>query len=279
MQIRWIYGLCALVFLLPSLAHADEKDCKICFSGYAEGEFNFLDTGNSRAFSTRDSYGSTYPTKETVSGDDRKPFAWKSSASVQVTHRYAELWFSPYGDWSNFGWPKSVGLRYSLLARLAYARMKVGVYHHSAHNMVEERYGKGTSTTGFYAISTVVRDKNWSADVWGLYNFHDDNESPYVFTSRAKEMPKEELGHMRWAFGYWIRAREGNYEFELPIAATATSEKFASLRVRSQMFYKLVPLDSRIELGPFMEYRRNLTKEEKFGRDEWLLGAVLRVDI
>ena len=274
--------VCAFLSAAPLLAHAEEakkENCNTCLSGYAELEFNALNTGNALAFSTRDSYGSTYPTKETVDATDRRLFRWKSSAHVEVSHRYGELWFSPYGDWSDFSWPRSIGLRYSILARLKYARMKVGIYHHSAHNVVEERYGKGTSITGFYARSTVVREGGWRADVWGLYNFHDDNESPYIFTKNAQKMKKEDLGRMAGAFGYHLFLKEGAYQLELPIVVAMTKEKLASAKVRSQALCRLRLSGSHADVGPFFEYRRNLSRAEEFGEDEWLLGAAMRFDL
>lgn len=241
-----------------------------------DAEFNFLNSGNSRVFSTRDSYGTTYPAKETVSSADRAPLAWRTGLAVTADHKSFEIWVSPYSNWSNFGWPKSVGLKYSLLFKLAYVDMKLGLYHHSAHNLVEERYGKGTSTTGVHAVWNVMQEKGWQWNVWGTYNFHDDNESPYVFTSRAKEMAKKELGKLAWAAGSEIRLREDRVELCIPMQVMGKIDGItglASFRGKSVLFYKI---QKDVGAGPFFEYNANLRDTGKFGRDEWLAGIAAK---
>jgi hypothetical protein len=45
------------------------------------------------------------------------------------------------------------------------------------------------------------------------------------------------------------------------------------------VLYKIQVPSTRVNFGPFFEYRRNLTRANEFGRDEWLLGAIVRVDL
>jgi len=260
-------------------ANAEDGDKEFVHIDAAwDAEFNLLNNGNSKVFSTRDSYGTTYPAKETVSSADRAPLAWRTGLSVTADHRYFEIWVSPYSNWSNFGWPKSVGLKYSLLLKLAYVKMKLGLYHHSAHNLVEERYGKGTSTTGAHAVWNVMQERGWQWNVWGTYNFHDDNESPYVFTSNAEEMTKKELGKLAWTAGSEIRLTEKNVELFMPMQVKGKSDGISGLtsfRGKSILFYKI---QRGMSAGPFLEYNVNLRDTGKFGRDEWLAGVAAKAE-
>lgn len=279
---KWKKVLLFIGCLLPVVAHADEGGKEFLhISGAWDAEFNVLPTGNARVFSTRDNLSSTCTScasKVLLGQEDRKDLAWRTGVQITADHPYFTIWVNPYTNWSGFDWPKSVGLRYTLLLKLANSRVKFGIAHHSAHNVVNEEYGRGTSCTGAHLVWTVLDESGWQWRVWTTYNFHDANESPYIFTPQAQDVFQKELRNLRWQTGSEMWIKEDRVEVRLPIELRATKvnvQSIVAMTARSVMLYRL---QKGVRAGPFFEYDRNFSETGTFGRDEWLLGAAARVD-
>lgn len=259
---------------LPSIAHAEEKKENVVRTrSIFTSEFNFVNSGNSMVFSSQGKKGSTYPTKEVIGPKDRKRAFWQNSGGVAFITDYSELFVIAEVSGDDLNWPNSVGLRALLLIPVQIHRKKFGVgfSHHSAHNLVEERYGRGIETNGVYAQASFADERGWMLSGWGVYNFLSRNESPFVFTGASEEMHKRDLEETLWGAGTAASMREGKVSVAIPLEVSAARSGIASVRVRSQVLYHA---QKEIGVGPYAEYRMNVREAEKFGSDEWLIGAI-----
>ena len=268
-----LLALCAA--FLPCIAFAEEKkEDVVRIRSVFTSEFNFVNSGNSMEFSSHGKKGSTYPTKETLGPEDRKRAFWQNSGGVVFMTDYFDLFTIVESSGDDLNWPNSVGLRALLLIPIQIGNKKFGVgfSHHSAHNLVEERYGRGTETNGVYVRASVVDEKGWTLSGWGAYNFLSQNESPFVFTSAVREMPKKDLEETLWSAGVAGSMREKKVSVFFPMEISAARGGVASVKMRSQVLYHA---QKQIGVGPYAEHRLNVRESEKFGSDEWLIGAMM----
>lgn len=267
-----------MIFVLPVSVFAqidddsDSKDSFIDVSGFYSTEFNLRNSGNSVVFSPTDTRGSTYPAQDTVGPNDRKKSFWRNRLNLTIACDYAELQLGIHTQADDFMWPDSVGLEVSLLFPVYFLteNLEIGIYHNSAHNLVEERYGKGIDVTGLH----LSYDFSDSLKVWGTYNFVNDKGSSFVFTKSAQEMPHEDLGVFKWAVGIKSVNEDTGFKRTLSVAVSGTDDGWAAVRARSETLLKL---GSDIAIGLFIEYNRNLRKRNRFGRYEWLIGPMLEI--
>ena len=269
-------ALLSLLCFTPKMARADEKSENfVRATGVFESEFNFVDSGNSRVFSSGGKYGSTYPTKTIFGPADRRRAFWQNRGTITFVTDYVKFSVAAETSGDDLNWPNSVGLRALLFAPLHLGRKEwdLGLSHHSAHNLVEERYGKGIETNGVYVRGTVIEDHGWTLSVWGNYNFQKRNESPFVFTANAHDMRKEDLEETLWNAGTGIRIREEKFSLAIPLEVYSANRGIASMRMRSEMLYRV---QKDISFGPYAAHNLNVRESSKFGSDEWLLGGMMQ---
>lgn len=267
--------LALFLALLPRVGRtAEEKKDVVRTRSVFTSEFNFVNSGNSMVFSSEGKKGSTYPTKETVGPEDRKRAFWQNSGGVAFMTDYSDLFVIVESSGDDLNWPNSVGLRALLVIpiRIGNRKFGVGFSHHSAHNLVEERYGRGVETNGLYARASVMDEKGWTLSGWGVYNFLSQNESPFVFTGSGRKMPKKDMEETLWGAGVTGSMREGKVAVLFPMEVRAARGGIASVIMRSQALYHA---QKQIGVGPYAEHRMNMREAEKFGSDEWLIGAMM----
>ena len=254
----------------------EKEESFLRISGSYSTEFNFLDSGNALVFSPSDTKGSTYPTKSTLDSSDRKRMLWRNNVNVILSTDYAELWLGIYTTAGDLTWPNAGGLESTLLfpVRFLSDDLKVGFYHNSAHNLVEERYGKSIDVTGAHIAFDILDKDDWLVNIWGTYNFINDKASPFVFTKDAELMNQEDLGRFVWAAGLRVSREKKRYKLALKVAVYGDKSGAASMRSRLNALYKI---DEVVSIGPFVEYNRNLRETDRFGVDEWLIGPMLEL--
>ncbi len=271
-----VFGVLAvLIFPMAVFAHDEEDNGEkfLNFRGTFRTEVNILDSGNAVVFSPNDTRGRTHPAQAMVSDDDRQPSLWRNNVDLYMDHKYVHVWMNINTQAHEPKWPTSVGLKASILFPVPKIGeyLEVGLYHHSAHNLVEERYGKGSDVTGPMFKANVFREDHWQVNVWGAYLTR-DKASAHVFTRDARPMLRVEMDQAKWLAGMNFTGDEKRYFCRYSLEFTASDGGFASMTNRAEALYKF---NSRIGLGSFVEYNHNLTREDEFGKGEWVIGPLL----
>lgn len=271
-----IFASMLLAFLSPLVAFAEEEkseDFLFKIRGSFTSEVNFLDSGNARVFSNRDE------AQDTIGPEDRKKSFWRNSMQLYLAGDIVKFWMNVYTNGDEFvKTAESAGVEASLLFSLDFlvSGLEAGFYHNSRHNFGDGRYGRrGDDITGLHIRFNFQEDNGWLFNIWGTHHSFKNRGSPYIFTKDFIEMSKEEWGTFKWAAGFTADNKKDNYRavFSFSLAADDDND-LASARNRLEVFYKI---KKPLIFGGFVEYDLNLKKRGVFGKDEWLVGPLLKL--
>lgn len=180
------------------------------------------------------------------------------------------------------------GIETSLLAPVA-PRTKIGLYHHSAHNFSDSRYGWGINLN---AIVLDVLAVDGDAELFGdkgRFNlrflghwYWSQSASPYRMTETTS-VAAAAIGTTAWKAGVLFEGTHPGGAAECSVDVTASGDWVpASANATCALTFRIGErffgeLGKHLYAGPFVNYGINFTRAEEFGRHAGVGG--IRVDL
>lgn len=169
------------------------------------------------------------------------------------------------------------GIETSLMAEVA-PRTKIGLYHHSAHNFSDGRYGWGINLNALVLDVLVLDGKVDLFGDAGRYRLNflghwytSGSASPYRLTEATVIAPSD-IGATLWRAGLVFEATHpaGTAECALDVKGSGDGVP-ASANVTCAVLFTpgsrfLGELGKHVYAGPFINYGINFTRADEFGR-------------
>lgn len=226
-----------------------------------------------------------------IIGRDRPKTNW--DADFQNTLRHPYFSFDAIVSVStHVDVPESVGLKAELLlpvSKLFSDRdfIKFGLLHHSAHNLVDERYGRGIDTNALVGKIRLYQSQEhelWFENYWhGLKNGDFAN-----FITEKAAIPKTVLGrnnphYLLWQSGLRLDWQKEWFDWRIAVRGRSSDfDDLDALQLKTELmmpvsqFTKENEFANRFSLGLFGEYDRNLNYHDRFGKDQYVAGFQIK---
>lgn len=284
---RWAVPLACL---LPCLAVAGEPAWSAGDSAIVDGwepEVELFVRTNSLGFepSRIISKGG----ENVIDGAELRPAAAEVRSRIAVRGKYLQLELQVYTQIpSNVLMVTTGGLEAWLLAPLT-ERVRVGLYHNSAHNFSDGQYGGGTDVNSVVLDALIVSrrfrllddDLQLRVRANGYFMLK-GMTSPYAFTP-AMYVARPDIGDTAWRASTLVEAahRYGRanllltvYGAENWVPASMAVTAWVGLRPGRKF---LGIIGEHLLVGPYLTYRRNFGRIEDFGADTYSAG--IRFDL
>lgn len=180
------------------------------------------------------------------------------------------------------------GIETTITASVA-PRTRVGLYHHSAHNFSDSRYGWGINLN---ALVLDVLALDGSTDLFGdtgRYSLHflghwywSGSASPYRLTETTS-VAASAIGTTLWRAGLVFEGTHPGGAAECALDVKGSGDGVpASANVTCAVMFRpgsrfLGELGKHVYAGPFINYGINFTRVDEFGRHAAFAG--IRVDV
>lgn len=166
--------------------------------------------------------------------------------------------------------------------------LKVGLYHHSAHNFSDGDYGWGIDLN---AVVLDLRLFHGKAELFGDdgryklrflgHAYYRDQATPYVLTSTTNVSAKD-IGSTRWRGSLLFDGDHPRGRAEGSLSLLGSDGAPTSVAVNLSVTAKLGDgffgaLGEHLSVGPFISYGQNFSRIEEFGSNAFVGG--LRIDL
>lgn len=190
--------------------------------------------------------------------------------------------------------PEDGGYKVSLagieLYLLAVVRdwLRVGLYHHSAHNFSLEDHGRGIDLNAI-VVDAEVSEGNIAFVTGGryllrtmLHYYATDKGSPYVFTEDT-DIDASRIGNVKWRLMSEVGAyTDADMRGSCTVAVAATSSSIASFTSGCEILVSpgnqfLGVFGEHFFVGPYVRYGQNMQHVKRFGRNAMVGGIRMRL--
>jgi hypothetical protein len=166
--------------------------------------------------------------------------------------------------------------------------LKIGLYHHSAHNFSDGSYGWGIDLNAvvldlrlFRGKLDLLGDEGWYRLRFLGHAYYRDQATPYVLT-RTTTVAAKDIGGTAWRAGLLFDGDHPLGRTECSAMLTSDAAAPTSLLVNVAVTAKLGDaffgaLGEHLFVGPFIGYGQNFSRTETFGSNAFYGGV--RVDL
>lgn len=207
---------------------------------------------------------------------------------LRVTGKWLEFDLEPYTAVPSDRLKVSLGGVEATLVAPIRPWLKVGLYHHSAHNFSDGAYGWGIDLNAVVLDLRLLRAKEDFWDGTGQFRlrflghaYYRDQAAAYVLT-RTTSIAASEIGGTSWRAGLLFDADHPRGRTECSAMLASDDGSPSSMLVNVAVTAKLGSgffgaLGEHLYAGPFLGYGQNFRRTEEFG-DNVFYGGV-RIDL
>jgi len=209
-----------------------------------------------------------------------------------VRGRYLHWDFLPYTDVppsTGHGYHvNTVGLETALYVTIGEI-WRLGVYHHSVHNVADGSYGFGVDLNALVVDALIINGPvaaSWPSWQHGLrlqtHWYLIDRGSPWVLT-RDTRLENGQMGRIRARTGFsYAIADDGQRDECSGYGTVSSGGRIASVTLDCAAVWRVTSgflgtFGRHLLAGPYVSYARNLTRVRDFGGQD--ISAGLRLDI